>query len=310
MPGKQSFDLVVLGAGPGGYAAASRAAELGMKTACIEKEDAPGGVCLRVGCIPSKALLESTEHLYVARNRFNEHAIRADGVSMDLALLMERKNRIVAGLAENVRKLLRESKVTLIRGTAGLLAPDKVGVTDDGGARTELNAGAVLLATGSEPVRLPFLPFDGTKVISSTEALALDSVPRRLGIIGGGAIGLELGSVWARLGSKVTIIEMLPGIAYALDSQAARLLDRLLRKQGLELRLNTGVVGSDASGTEVRLTLDSGGSEEQLAFDKVLVAVGRKPLTRGLGIEELGIRLDGKGFVLVDENYCTNIPGV
>ncbi|MEN6441621.1 MAG: dihydrolipoyl dehydrogenase [Syntrophobacter sp.] len=309
MPGPRSLDLIVIGAGPGGYPAALRAAELGMKVACVEKDPSPGGVCLRVGCIPSKVLLESTEYLSLARNRFGEHGISAEKVSMDLPKLMERKERIVSGLSENVRKLLNDKKVELINGTATLM-PDREVKAYSGSGDEVLRGGNILLATGSEPVQLPFLPFDGRTVVSSTEALSFETVPRRLGIIGGGIIGLELGSVWGRLGSKVTVIEMLPGIAGTLDGQVARLLDRLLGKQGFEFRLGTRVVGSETGADEVTLTLEAGGKKEVATFDRVLVAVGRKPRIRGLGIEELGVRLDSGGFVAIDEKYRTSLAGV
>jgi len=309
MPALRSFDLIIIGAGPGGYPAALRAAELGMRVACVEKEPAPGGVCLRVGCIPSKVLLESTEHLSMARDRFGEHGIGVGNVSMDLSKLMERKDGIVSGLSENVRGLLRDKKVELIRGTAKVMPNREVNV-HSASEETVLRGGNILLATGSEPVQLPFLPFDGKTVVSSTEALSFETVPRRVGIIGGGVIGLELGSVWCRLGSKVTVIEMLPGIAGTLDGQAARLLDRLLRKQGFEFRLGTRVVGSESSANEVKLTLDAGGAKDAVTFDKVLVAVGRRPLTRGLGIEELGVRLDPGGFVVIDDKYRTSLAGI
>ncbi len=310
MAASREVDLVVIGAGPGGYAAALRAAELGMKTVCVEKERQPGGVCLRVGCIPSKALLESTEYLSFARNRLGEHGIGVSGISVDLAALMERKNKIVSGLSENVRTLLKDAKVPLVTGTAGLLPGRKVEVAGADGKTETFDPKAVLLATGSEPVELPFLPFDGKNVVDSTGALALDAVPERLGIVGGGYIGLELGSVWARLGSKVTVIEMLPAIAAALDGQAGRLLDRLLRKQGFDIRVNTRVAGADAGEKEVTLTLDAGGGQERVTFDKVLVSVGRKPLTRGLGLDRLGVETGPGGFVAVDARYRTSVEGI
>jgi dihydrolipoamide dehydrogenase len=305
------FDLIVIGAGPGGYIAAIRAAELGMKTACIERDPSPGGVCLNVGCIPSKALLESTEYYSIVRNRLGEHAISVNGVSIDLPALMERKKRIVSGLAENVRKLLEGNRVRLIRGSARLVSAGEIQVLGPEGTSESYGAKAIMLATGSEPVQLPFLPYDGDRVVSSTEALEFKSVPKRLGIVGGGYIGLELGSVWARLGSDVTVIEVLPRIVYTIDGQVARLLERSLRSEGLKFILNTKVTRAEKNGGAVKLFLDSGsGSEEEAQFDRVLVAVGRKPLVRDLGIEEIGIRLDPKGFVIVDEDYRTNIAGV
>jgi dihydrolipoamide dehydrogenase len=305
------FDLIVIGAGPGGYVAAIRAAELGMKTACIERDPRPGGVCLNVGCIPSKALLESTEYCNIAKNRLGEHAITVEGVSIDLAALMERKERIVAGLTENVRKLMEGSGVRLIRGSARLISAAEIEVLDPDGTSTRYGAKAIMLATGSEPVHLPFLPFDGQRVVTSTEALEFESVPKRLGIIGGGYIGLELGSVWARLGSEVTVIEVLPRIAFTLDGQVSRFLERLLRGEGINFRLNTKVTGAENAAGAVKLFLDPGeGKKEEAEFERVLVAVGRRPLVRSLGADDIGIRLDSRGFIMVDENYRTNIAGV
>jgi dihydrolipoamide dehydrogenase len=308
---QEKFDLIVIGAGPGGYVAAIRAAELGMKTACIERDARPGGVCLNVGCIPSKALLESTELYNIATNRLGEHGIRVEGVSIELAGLMDRKEKIVSGLSESVRRLMEGSGVRLIRGSARLITAGEIEVLDSDMASARYQAGSIILATGSEPVQLPFLPFDCKRVVSSTEALQFESVPGRLGIIGGGYIGLELGSVWARLGSQVTVIEVLPRIAVALDAQVGRLLDRLLRREGLNFRLQTRVIRAENAEHGVKLFMDSGdGKEEEAEFDKVLVAVGRKPLLQGLGADELGIRLDQMGFVIVDENYQTSVPGV
>lgn len=307
----EQYDLIVIGAGPGGYVAAIRAAELGMKTACVEKDAHPGGVCLNVGCIPSKALLESTENYHIAKNRLGEHGIRVEGVSIDLAALMERKQTIVTALVENVRKLMERSGVRLIRGSARLKSAREVEVSAPDSGLSSYSAKAVLLATGSEPVELPFLPFDDRLVVNSTGALEFESVPERLGIVGGSFIGLELGSVWARMGSRVTVIELLPRIAFTLDGQVGRLLERLLARQGIDFRVKTKVVRAEKSTRNVRLFLDTGeGRQEEAVFDKVLVAVGRKPLVRGLGLDELGIRLGPGGFVMVDEDYRTNVPGV
>ncbi len=307
----EQYDLIVIGAGPGGYVAAIRAAELGMKTACVEKDAHPGGVCLNVGCIPSKALLESTENYHIAKNRLGEHGIRVEGVSIDLAALMERKQTIVAALVENVRKLMERSGVRLIRGSARLKSAREVEVSAPDSGLSSYSAKAVLLATGSEPVELPFLPFDDRLVVNSTGALEFESVPERLGIVGGSFIGLELGSVWARMGSRVTVIELLPRIAFTLDGQVGRLLERLLARRGIDFRVKTKVVRAEKSTRNVRLFLDTGeGRQEEAVFDKVLVAVGRKPLVRGLGLDELGIRLGPGGFVMVDEDYRTNVPGV
>jgi dihydrolipoamide dehydrogenase len=224
---------------------------------------------------------------------------------------MARKERIVSGLADNVARLLEQNGVRLIRGSARLISDTEIEVLDPGHAAESRRyaAGALLLATGSEPVQIPFLPFDGERVVSSTEALKFESVPKRLGIIGGGYIGLELGSVWSRLGSVVTVIEILPRIAVALDGQVGRLLDRMLRREGLDFRLETKLTGAEKRESGVKLFLESKGGREEAEFDRVLVAAGRKPLTAGLGLDEIGIRLDPKGFVTVDENYRTSIPG-
>lgn len=310
MSASDEFDLIVIGAGPGGYVAAVRAAELGMRTACVEKDSNPGGVCLNVGCIPSKALLESTEYYHFAKTRFSEQGIDASDITFDLNRLMERKRKIVSGLGDNVRKLLEDNGVRLVRGTARLKSNREVEVLGPEGDSTLLRAGHILLAAGSEPVPLPFLPFDGKRVVSSTECLEFESVPGRLGIVGGGYIGLELGSVWARLGSEVTVVEVLPRIAITLDAQVGRMLERLLRKQGLSFRLKTKVTRSETTESGVKLILDTGEKEEEAVFDKVLVAVGRRPLSRALSAEEMGIRLDPRGFITVDGSYRTSIPNI
>jgi dihydrolipoamide dehydrogenase len=313
MAAKQRFDLIIVGAGPGGYVAAVRAAQLGLKTACVEKEARLGGVCLNVGCIPSKALLDSSELYHLARETFAEHGIRTGRVSLDLAAMMARKDRVVAELTENVRKLLEGHQVEILHGTGTLSGPDRVSVTPAGqkGKPTVYEAGAVLLATGSAPAPVPGLDFDGQRIVSSTEALSFPEVPRRLGIVGGGYIGLELGSVWRRLGAEVTVIEMLPKVAGLLDGQVARTLDRILRKQGLEIRVKTRVAGARVKGKTVQVTVEGEGKEETLNFDRLLVAVGRRPLTAGLGLEDLGVAVDPKsGLIEVDAAYRTRVKTV
>ncbi len=304
------YDLIIIGSGPGGYVAAVRAAQLGLKTACIEKEERLGGVCLNVGCIPSKALLDSSEYFHLAQNHLAEHGIKAGKVTLDLAAMMARKEKVVADLTGNVRQLLENHQVEILQGNARLAAPGKVAVQSAGEERT-LEARHVLLATGSAPIDVPAMAFDGRQIVSSTEALAFDSVPKHLGIVGGGYIGLELGSVWLRLGAKVTVIEMLPKIGTTLDGQVARTLDRILRKQGFEFRLNTRVKKARAVKKKVEVTIESKGREETLAFDRLLVSVGRRPLTGGLGLEDVGIRTDPRsGHIQVDETYQTSVPGI
>ncbi len=309
------YDLIVIGAGPGGYVAAIRAAQLGMKVACVERMSRPGGVCLNVGCIPSKCLLDSSENHDLVRNRLASHGITVEGIRLDLATMMARKDQVVQDLCNNVRSLLEGSGVSLVQGTARLAGPTTVEVSP-GSEQTQsetlkLEAGSVLLAAGCEPIEIPSLPFDGKRIIGSTEALSLDSVPERLAVVGGGYIGLELGSVWRRLGSRVTVIEIMPSIAGPLDGQVSRTLQRILARQGMEFQLSTRVVRSDVEGEKVTLHVQSETGEETLECDRVLVAVGRRPLTRGLGLEETGIRLHPRtGHVLVDGQYRTSVPSV
>lgn len=305
-------DLVVIGAGPGGYVAAIRAAQLGMKVACVERMPRPGGVCLNVGCIPSKCLLDSSENLDLLERRLPTHGIEVEGIRLDLATMMARKDRVVQDLCNNVRGLLEGNGVSLIQGSARLTGPTTVDVSPASeranGDPIRLEARSILLATGSEPIELPNLPFDGNRIIGSTEALSLESVPEHLGVVGGGYIGLELGSVWQRLGSRVTVIEMLPSIAGLLDGQLSRTLHRVLARQGMEFQLNTRVLRADVDGRKALLHLQTDRGEDTLECDKVLVAVGRRPLTRNLGLEEAGIRLHPRtGHVLVDDQYRTSV---
>jgi dihydrolipoamide dehydrogenase len=303
------YDVVVIGGGPGGYVAAARAAELGLKTACVERHPRLGGVCLNVGCIPSKALLDSSEFFHLARSGFAAHGIRVGEPTIDVPAMMARKDRVVRELTENVRKLLESRKVDIVVGTGTLAAADRVEVAGDT-SRT-LAARHVILATGSEPAALPGIPFDGRRIVSSTEALAFESVPARLGIVGGGYIGLELGSVWRRLGAQVTVLEMLPDIAATLDGQVGRRLLRVLKKQGIDFRLETKVAAARVEGEEVVVETESGGKAETLRFDRLLVCVGRRPVTCGLGLEALGIETEpGTGVVRVDASLRTRVPTV
>ena len=311
MAEQTQVDLVIIGSGPGGYVAAVRAAQLGLKTTVVEKASRLGGVCLNMGCIPSKALLDSSEYYHLAKDRFAEYGIKTGKVSLDLPAMLARKDKVVAELTENVRKLLEGNHIEIIHGTASLTAPGSVEVDTGKKKKTTLSAATILLATGSEPIPVKDMAFDGKTIVSSTEALAFDSVPKHLGIVGGGYIGLELGSVWGRLGSKVTVIEMLPKIATTLDGQVGRALDRILKKQGLTFRLNTRVVEAKVVRKKVKAVLENQDEREELTFDRLLVSVGRRPLTRGLGIEKLGIETDPKtGQILVDETYRTSVAGI
>src|SRR5260370_2180975 len=305
------FDLIVNGAGPGGYVAAIRAAQLGMQVACIDKGPSLGGTCLNIGCIPSKALLDSSELYALAKSRFDRHGIKVKDVGLDLAKMMERKNRVVKGLTDGVAFLFKKNKITSVQGTARLAGAKRVIVQKSDKEWTTLEANAILLATGSEPAALSHLPFNGTTIVSSTEALTFDTVPGQLIVIGAGYIGLEMGSVWSRLGSKVTVLEFLPRIVPTMDAEIAVLLHKILEKQGLKFHLETKVTRATARGTQVVVEAEAKSKAVNFEADRVLVAVGRRPLTGGLGLEELGIIKDAKtGQVMVDEDYQTNVKGV
>lgn len=313
MEPKETYDLVIIGTGPGGYVAAVRAAQLGLKVACVEKDARLGGVCLNVGCIPSKALLDSSEYFHLAKDHFAGHGIKTGNLSLNLKAMMARKDQVVEELTESVRKLLEGNSIRIFHGTACLAGENRVEVKKNSakGDRYVLEAGAIILATGSAPVQVPGLEFDGKRIVTSTEALAFKTVPKHLGVVGGGYIGLELGSIWLRLGSKVTVIEMLPQIATTMDGQVARSLDRILRNQGLEIRLNTKVAGAKIAGSKVKLTLEADGQQEMMSCDRLLVAVGRRPLTQDLELEKTGVQTDpGSGQIIVDEKYRTNIPTI
>jgi len=306
----ESFDLVVIGSGPGGYVCAIRAAQLGLTVALVEKEASLGGTCLNVGCIPSKALLESSEAFEHTLNRASEHGIVVDNVGLDLEAMMARKDRIVGELTGGVAGLMKKNKIKVFTGRGELAGADKVVVHGDD-ETTELGAKHVCLAMGSTVIDLPFLPIDGDRVVSSTEALAFSNVPKHLAVIGAGAVGLELGSVWRRLGAEVTVIEMLPTITPFADKQMAKALERALADQGLEIRLETKVTAAKVLKSKVKLTLENAKSEtETLECDRVLVAVGRRPVTNNAGLEDAGVAIDESGRVVVDDHLLTNLPTV
>ncbi len=298
-------DLVVIGAGPGGYVAALRAAQLGLDTACVELEPALGGTCLRVGCIPSKALLEASEKYHEAKDELAPFGIKVGQVELDLQAMLARKDTIVEGLTSGVAMLFKKNKVTRYLGRGRVVAPGKVRV--EGESPTELEAKSILIATGSKAATLRGVDFDGDFVGTSTESLSYAEVPARLVVIGAGAIGLEMGSVWSRLGSQVTVLEYLDRILPNMDAQIAKEAQRVLQKQGLEFKLGVKVTGVRKEG-EQRLVEVEGG--EPVACDRVLVAVGRWPNTDGLGLEDIGVQKDERGFVKVDEHFRTNVDGV
>ena len=302
------FDLLVIGAGPGGYVAAIRAAQLGMRVGCIEKEYL-GGTCLNVGCIPSKALLESSELLHQARTSFARHGIQTGDIRLDLDRMMKRKSGVVKKMTGGIRGLFRKNGVEHIEGTARIVGSGSVEV-ENAGSKETLKAERILIATGSSPIEIPSLPFDGEFILSSTEALELPEVPGRLVVIGAGAIGLELGSVWNRLGSDVLVVELLDHILPGMDLEMGVQLQRLLEKQGLSFLLETRAEASEVRDGELHLTLASGSETQEQVCDRVLVAVGRRPHTEGLGAEEAGVELDEGGRIVVDEKYETGLPGV
>lgn len=308
------FDLAVIGGGPGGYVAAIRAAQLGMKTVCIEKDSTLGGTCLNVGCIPSKALLDSSEHYYHALKKLQNHGVIVGDVKLDLSQMMKRKDQVVSQLTTGIKGLFKKNKITHIKGMAKLsdAKSDVKTISIQGEDATEVKAKKVLLATGSVPSSVPTLPFDGTNILSSTEALSLKSVPKHLVVVGAGFIGLELGSVWLRLGTKVTVIEFLDKILPAMDQQAAKELQKSLTKQGMEFHLSTKCLGASKKGNQTIVEVEDINSKEKtkIECDVVLVSTGRKPFTDGLGLEDVGVKKDERGFVQINDHFETNVSGV
>jgi dihydrolipoamide dehydrogenase len=303
-----SYDVIVIGAGPGGYVAAIRAAQLGMSVACVEKRATLGGTCLNVGCIPSKALLQSSEKFAEAKGALAVHGVSVGSVALDLAKMMARKDKVVAENTRGIEFLFRKNKVAHVKGAAKFLAPDRIEV--EGQSLTAKRG--IVIATGSDIIPLQGVEIDENTVLSSTGALALDTVPKRLVVVGAGYIGLELGSVWRRLGAQVTVVEFLDRVAPGMDMELGTALQRTLVKQGLEFRLATKVVEAKRSNGGVALALEpsTGGARESLPADVVLVSIGRRPYTDGLGLETLGVLRDNRGRIKVDARYATNVPGI
>ena len=302
------YDLVVIGSGPGGYVAAIRAAQLGFRVACVEKYPVLGGTCLNVGCIPSKALLDSSEHFEHARLHFAAHGIQAT-VALDLAMMLARKQRVVDELTRGIDGLFRKHAITRVLGTGRIVSATEVGVT---GAGTEepLATRRILIATGSKPARLPGIDIDDRRIVHSTHALSLPEVPRRLVVIGAGAIGLELGSVWRRLGAEVTVIEYLDRILPGMDEAMSKQLQKLLARQGLRFQFGASARRAAVEGDDVLVEVASGEQTTEVRCDVLLVAVGRRPYTEGLGAMEAGVRIDPRGRVEVDAHYQTSVPGI
>ncbi|MBN1958941.1 MAG: dihydrolipoyl dehydrogenase [Desulfuromonadales bacterium] len=307
------YDLIVIGAGPGGYVAAIRAAQLGFSVAVVEKRSTLGGVCLNEGCIPSKALLESSEHFFKIHHELAEHGIEVPEAKLNLEQMMARKQGIIDKLTGGIAGLFKKNKIVSFNGQAELLGGDSTQqrVKVISGKNTqELSAKTVLLATGSEAIELPHLKFDGVNVINARDALSLTKVPKRLLVVGGGVIGLEMGSVWNRLGSKVTVVEMLPQIIPQTDPQIAQVLQRSLKKQGLDILTKTRLEKIEKTQDGILASLSSDKGEQQILCDQVLVATGRRAQTAGLGLEKVGLEVNKQGQLDVDENYQTAVPGI
>jgi len=304
------FDVVIIGSGPGGYVAAIRAAQLGLKTAIVEKDKELGGTCLNIGCIPSKALLTSSDHYVFAKKEAVKHGIILDNIGLDLAKMLARKDKVVKTMNGGVKALMKGNKITTFQGLGTVTAPGRVAIKADEGESQEIEAAHIVIATGSVPIELANMKFDGNVIVSSTEALTFEKAPQRLVVIGGGAIGLELGSVWSRLGSEVIVLEFLPRIALGFDLELANLLQRSLTAQGIVFHLETKVTSVKVEKGRAVATAMRGGEELKFEADKVLVSVGRRAFAKGVFGEKLGVAVDDRGRVKVDEHFRTNVDGI
>lgn len=308
----EPYDVIIIGSGPGGYVCAIRAAQLGMKVAIVEKRQSHGGTCLNVGCIPSKALLHASETFEHAHTKFEEMGIVGGKPKLDLKKMLSFKDSVVEANTKGVAFLLKKNKITAFRGTGRLVGSGNVSVTSDDGKTETLNAKSIIIATGSKVTTLPGIEIDEKRILSSTGALDLSSVPKHLVVVGAGVIGLELGSVWARLGAEVTVIEFLDRILPGMDSDFAKHMPRLLKKQGLNFKMSTKVTGVETQKSGVKLTVEParGGDAETIKADKVLVAIGRSPQTEGLGVEEIGVKLTDRGQIEINDRFETSVPGI
>eukprot|EP00735_Rhodelphis_limneticus_P001248 TRINITY_DN11831_c0_g1::TRINITY_DN11831_c0_g1_i1::g.16442::m.16442 TRINITY_DN11831_c0_g1::TRINITY_DN11831_c0_g1_i1::g.16442 ORF type:complete len:520 (-),score=199.94,sp/P31023/DLDH_PEA/61.19/0.0,Pyr_redox_2/PF07992.9/9e-46,Pyr_redox_dim/PF02852.17/4e+03,Pyr_redox_dim/PF02852.17/5.1e-41,Pyr_redox/PF00070.22/0.36,Pyr_redox/PF00070.22/1.8e+03,Pyr_redox/PF00070.22/4e-19,FAD_oxidored/PF12831.2/3.6e-10,FAD_oxidored/PF12831.2/7.7e+02,FAD_oxidored/PF12831.2/4.7e+02,GIDA/PF01134.17/2.6e-07,GIDA/PF01134. len=308
-------DLVVVGGGPGGYVAAIKAGQMGLKVACVEKRGTLGGTCLNVGCIPSKALLHASHYYHAAKHDFAKYGIKVDNVQMDVAQMMKQKEKAVTGLTKGIEALFKKNGVEYVKGTGKLTGKNEISVDGLDGKKTTIKTKNILLATGSDISSVPgtTIKIDEEKIISSTGALALKSIPQSLVVIGGGVIGLEMGSVWSRLGSKVTVIEYLDSIGSGMDGEIAKSFQTILKKQGFDFRLKQQVLGAEVqSNGKVKVTYKAvgGGNPESVEADVVLVSTGRRPYTDNLGLEAVGIKKDKRGFIEIDDHFRTNVPNV
>ncbi|MEM9422801.1 MAG: dihydrolipoyl dehydrogenase [Pseudomonadota bacterium] len=309
-----SYDVVVIGGGPGGYNAAIRAAQLGLKTACIEKRDTKkfGGTCLNVGCIPSKAMLHASEAYAHAENHFASLGVKVKGLELDLPAMLGQKDDAVSGLTAGIEYLFKKNKIDGILGWGTITAPGKVAVKKDDGTTEEISAKNIIIATGSEVLSLPGIDIDEEVIVSSTGALSLPKVPGHLVVVGGGYIGLEMGSVWRRLGAKVTVVEFLDRITPGMDAEVSKNFMRILKKQGMSFKLGTKVTGIERTkkGATISVEPAAGGDTETIDTDVVLIAIGRRPYTDNLGLENVGVKTDARGFIPVDTHYGTGVPGL
>jgi len=312
MAEEQQYDVVVIGGGPGGYVGAIRAAQLGLRVACVEKRTTLGGTCLNVGCIPSKALLTSSEKFEEARHHLAGHGVKLGSVELDLAAMHAHKAKVIKDNVAGIEYLFKKNKIDWLKGAGRLVAADTVAITAADGSESRVTTKAIILATGSESQPVPGVTVDEQRIVTSTGALELPQVPKKLVVIGGGFIGLELGSVWQRLGSEVIVVEFLDRILSVMDGEVSKTMQRLLAKQGLQFRLSTKVTAAVPSATGVTLTLEpaAGGASETLEADVVLVAIGRRPYVDGLGLEAVGVALTARGRIAVDPHFQTNIPGI
>ncbi len=306
-----SYQVVVIGSGPGGYIAAIRSAQLGFKTAIIEKYDVLGGTCTNVGCIPSKALLDSSEQYHNATHRFKDHGIEIKEIKVNFKQMYDRKSGVVKANNDGIAFLMKKNKIDTFYGTASFLSKNSIEITNSKGEKQQIEAEKTIIATGSKPTQLPFIKVDKKRIITSTEALALTEQPKHIIIIGGGIIGVELGSVFARIGSKVTVLEFLDKIVPSMDEDISREMLRVLRKEGLEFKLGTKVTGAIVKGKEVTVTAETKEGEKlEFKGDYCLVAVGRAPYTEGLGLDKAGVQLDERGRIAVNDHLETNVPGI
>jgi len=307
-----AYDLVVIGSGPGGYVCAIRAAQLGLKVACVEKRETLGGTCLNVGCIPSKALLQASEKFEEASHGLAAFGVKVGKVELDLKAMMSHKDKTIKSNVDGIAYLFKKNKVDWVKGTGRIAGAGKVDVALNAGGTQSLATKAIVIATGSDVVSLPSLKIDEKKIVSSTGALELSEVPKSMVLVGGGVIGLEMGSVWQRLGAKVTVVEFLDRIMPGMDGEVSKQMQRILTKQGMAFKLSTKVTAAKIGPKGVTLTVEpaAGGTAETIDTDIVLVAVGRRPYTDGLGLKESGVNLDEKGRVAVDPHFQTNVPGI